>query len=376
MVYKVTFHGEICFRKFNLQPNRFPPVKTRLQNIPIMNKLILPVSLLLAGGGIGFGVVSSMSKADGDALASQISTLEKANQDALEDLRKANLDLTLAKENNIRLQSERDAARKKATDLEGKLATGGGSATQGGQVAGNTSEGFRGMAQDWAKRMDDPEVRGMMKQGQERMISRSYDRFFDNLKLSDDEQKLVGELLADRNMAALDKGRKLLDGSTTDEAAIAAVKKEVEATKAEYDSKLKAVLGEDKFKQLSSYEQTVGDQRMLEFAERNFSRKSAALQPQQKDALLNLMQQERQQTPGDVIPDLGGGPGMSMLLSDTELKAQQASEAAYQQRVIAKAHTVLNPDQISILQDSFKQRNDRRQFGARMGRNFLGGGGR
>lgn len=340
-----------------------------------MNKLILPVSILLAAGGIGFGVMGNMSKQDDNALASKISTLEKANQEAIENLRKANLDLALIKENNARLQSERDAAKKKAADLESKLAAGGGSGAEGGQVAGGNSEqGIRGMAQDWAKRMDDPEVRGMMKQGQERMISRSYDRLFSNLKLSEEDSKLVADLLADRNLAALDAGRKLLDGSTTDEAAIAAVKKEIEATKADYDSKIKAAIGEEKFKQLSSYEQTIGDQRMLDFAERNFSRKNVGLQPQQKDALLNLMQEERQGSPTSFIPDLGGGPGMSMLLSDTELKAQQANEAAYQQRVLAKAHTVLNPDQITVLQESFNQRNQRRQFGARMGRNFISGG--
>ena len=37
----------------------------------------------------------------------------------------------------------------------------------------------------WAQQMDDPQMRGMIKQGQERMISRAYERLFSKLKLSE-----------------------------------------------------------------------------------------------------------------------------------------------------------------------------------------------
>jgi len=230
----------------------------------------------------------------------------------------------------------------------------------------------RGMFQVFAKQMDNPEMRKMMKQGQERMVTAAYEALFKKLGLSDEETKLVAELIADRNFAALDKGRKILTGSSTDEAAAAAVRKDIDATKTEYDSKLKSVLGEQKFTELAAYEQTIGDQRALDFFDRNFRSKSQPLAPEEKNALMDIMREERLKSPTNEIPDLGGGPGVAVLMSDAELKAREQRENDYQQRVIARASAAgLSPDQVNVLQDSFKQRSEQRAYSARMGRAFI-----
>jgi hypothetical protein len=156
---------------------------------------------------------------------------------------------------------------------------------------------------------------------------------------------------------------------------MAAVRSEVQATKAEYDAKLKGVLGEQNFNELTAYEQTVGDRHALDFFDRNFQQKDQPLQPQQRDSLLNVMSEERLKNPSSEIPDLGGGPGMAMLMSDAEATAQQQKEEAYQARVLSRAPQAgLTPDQVNILQDSFKQRNEMRNMGRVMSRAFIGGG--
>jgi hypothetical protein len=135
------------------------------------------------------------------------------------------------------------------------------------------------------------------------------------------------------------------------------------------------MLGEDKFKELTAFEKTLGDQRSLDRIARNFESKSMPLQAEQKDALSNIMREERLKLPGDEIPDLAGGPGMSVLLSDAELKAQREQEEKYETNVLNRATQAgLSPDQINGLRDSFKERNERRTMGRFMGRAFLGGG--
>jgi hypothetical protein len=281
----------------------------------------------------------------------------------------ANDTLALLKEDNERLKKERDEALARSR----QVAADRGASDKGGPQGDRSRQpDLRGLFQGFAKQMDDPETRKMMKQGQERMVAAAYESLFKKLGLDEQQSKLVAELLNDRNFAALDKGRSILDAGKGDDASAAALRKEIEGIKADYDSKLKGVLGEEKFSELTAYEQTLGDLRALDSFDRNFKSKDQPLAPEQKTALAEIMRQERLKAPVDEIPDLGGGPGMAILMNDAELKARSQQEDAYQQRVLTRASEAgLSPDQMLILQDSFKQRSERREFGARMGRAFL-----
>jgi hypothetical protein len=316
---------------------------------------------------------SSALKMDFDKIAAELAS----QRDALESFKAAS-DQTIAllKEDNERLKKERDQAKEKAKQLLADAETRG-SKVAGSEAGGNAGANpkqldLRGMMQGFAKQMDDPDTRKMMRQSQERMITTAYDALFKKLGLTGEETKLVAELLAARNFAAIDQSRKILTGAGADDAALASARQDIAATKSEYDSKLKAVLGEEKFTDLSSYEKTVGDQRTLESFDRTFRSRSQPLEGQQKAALTDIMREERMKSPTDEIPDLGGGPGMAVLMTETELKAREQQEQAYQDRVIARAtEAKLNPDQVTILQDSFKQRAEWRSFGTRMGRAFI-----
>ena len=340
-----------------------------------MKRLVLP---LMIAAVIGTGVLAvtqfranSHLKAQLDRVSAELA----AQQDALTRLsaEKQASDVALAssKEDNQRLKKERDEA--KSRQLRPDLNSGGKDAVGATQQGGKQKPlDLRGMFQGFAKRLDDPETRRTMKQGQQRMVAAAYEPLFKQLGLSEQESNLAAELIAERNFAVLDKGRKILDGGAADDAAVSAVRKEIDAAEAESDAKLKTVLGAQKFEELTAYEQTLGDQRALDFFTRNFNAKSQPLAPEQKGALAEIMRQERLKSPTNEIPDLGGGPGISVLMTDAELEARNQREQAYQQRVISRGTEAgLSPDQIAILQDSFKQRSEWRDFGARMGRAFI-----
>jgi hypothetical protein len=339
-----------------------------------MNKL-LPAAVIVALGSIVFAITqfraSSALRAELAGIRLELDAERAQVKKLLAAVQGANDALALLKEDNDRLKKERDDAKEKSRSLlAGRGPEDKGAPGDGGPK--DKQPDLRGLFQGFAKQLDDPDTRKLMKQGQERMVAAAYESLFKKLGLSEQDSKLVAELLGDRNFAALDKGRKILEAGRNDDASVAEVRKDIDATKAEYDAKLKSVLGDEKFAELTAFEQTVGDQRALDSFERAFKSKDQPLAPAQKTALADIMREERMRSPVNEIPDLGGGPGMAVLMSDAELKARGQQEADYQQRVLSRASEAgLNPDQTLILQDSFKQRNERRDFGARMGRAFI-----
>ena len=336
-----------------------------------MTKALIPILTVAAVAG---GVFAFIEKSRADELDAQLAGLrEEVARQKLDAgaLAKLQAELDDFKANNARLTRERDDAQARNKEL---AANGNGSKPAATPAAGGQQPDFRNMIQGFARQMDDPDVRKTMKAQQQQQISNMYESLFKKLNLSEEESKLVAELLADRNFTAMDKGRKLLGGKM-DDASLKEMRKEIEGVKLESDSKLKGMLGEEKFAEMTTFEQTVGDRRSLDGVARSFSRKNLALEDTQKEALGNIMREERLKSPSNEIPDMGGGPGMAMLMTDEEAKARQAQEEAYQTGVLNRAGQAgLSPDQVSGLKDSFAEQNQRRAMSRIMGRAFLGGG--
>jgi hypothetical protein len=334
-----------------------------------MSKALPSIIAIVAAGAATFAVIqfNARSAAEAAALERQrsLAAAEQSLREALDTAARAKDELAAEKDNVARLKKERDDALAKA-----KLA-GTPGAPGAPSADGKPQMDIRGMMSGFAKAFDDPEQRKAMKGMQEQMVSGAYAKLFKELGLSDADAKLITELLGERNFLAMDKGRKLLTGKA-DDAAIADMRKDLAATKADYDSKVKAVLGDEKAQKLTEYEQTVGDRRSLDGLARDFDRKGYAFDDAQKDRLTKIMTEERLKNPSNDIPDMGGGPGMQLLMSDTEAKAQQQQEEEYQQRVLTRATEAgLSPDQVNALQESQKRQNERRTFSRTMGRAFL-----
>ena len=333
-----------------------------------MNKVLASILAVAALGGAALSYVQWNARSAAEFTAAErdrrIAALEQSLREALDAAKKSADELGVERDNVARLKKERDAALEKSKQIA--------AGTPGAPAAeAKPQVDLRGMLGGFAKAFDDPEQRKAMKGMQEQMVSGAYAKLFKDLGLSEADSKLVSELLGERNFLAMDKGRKLLGGKTDDDS-VAALRKDIETTKTDYDAKVKAVLGEEKSAKLSAYEQTVGDRRSLDFMARDFERKGYALDEPQKDRLTKIMTEERLKNPSNEIPDLGGGPGMAMLISDAEAKARQQQEEAYQQRVNARATEAgLTPDQVNALAESQKRQNERRTFSRTMGRAFL-----
>lgn len=338
-----------------------------------MNKVLTPILAIAAVGGALFSVSLWNARAASEAAAMEnsrrISALEKSLREALDAANAAKDDLSVQKLNAERLTKERDSALKNATvSSETKPA---------GEVApaGDAKPQFdmRNMIGNLAKTMDDPEQRKAMKSMNERMVSGAYEKLFKQIGLNEDDTKLVSELIGERNFTAMDRGRKLLTGQT-DEAAIAEVRKDIASTKTDYDTKLRAVLGDEKFRELNDYERTVADRRSIEAFVRDFERKGHPLDASQKEKLTAIVVEERLKisSTANQIPDLAGGPGMDVLLSETEAKAKREDDEALQKRIASRSTEAgLSPDQVVTLQAAQKRQQEMKVLQTVMTRAFL-----
>ena len=180
-------------------------------------------------------------------------------------------------------------------------------------------------------------------------------------------------LLGDRQNALSDSQFKFMGEGKFDEASAKAMAAESEAVKKEYDEKLKGILGEEKFQQFGEYEKTLGDRMMMMQYEQQFSAAGVPLQGGQKDALLQIMADERKKSPPSEFDNSGQnwGKGMNMLQDDAAIDRYFQKEGEYQQRVLNAATKTLSPDQVNALQNAFKQMQDMQRLGMKMGREMF-----
>lgn len=291
---------------------------------------------------------------------------------AMADAEKARKELAEANDNLARLKRERDAALARA-----KSGAGAGEAPASAETAGVKPEPQKaGGGNPWAKMFETEEGRKMMKTQMSMMTKMQYGDLARLLKLSPQDADQVMALLADRQAAMAEHQFKLMSGGQIDEAAMREVSAKTKAVKDEYDEKLKAVLGEQKFGEMQDYDRTLGERMMLAQYEQQFNASGAPLQQGQRDELLKIMGDERKKSPPPIFDPSGQNPGrgLDQLQDDAALDRFLQQEADYQRRVLASATRALSPDQVNALQKAFEQMAEMQKFGIKMGREMMKGG--
>ncbi len=280
---------------------------------------------------------------------------EKLAQQAAADAKTAGAS---AKENIARLTAERDRAKGEA-----KTATAA-PAVAGAQAA--PAEGEKGEKKDFmqglSKMFEGEEGKKMLRMQSDMAVKMMYGDLAKELKLSAKDADIVLAMLSERQGMLTTAGMAAMNGGEADGKKIGEMKKE-------QDAKLKAVLGEDGFKQLESYEGTVGDRMMLQQFDGQFNAAGSPLVGEQKQDLLAVMKAERAKTPPSPLrQNAGGDPSAAMAAMNDEgaVAAFQSGEAAYQDRVLQNAAGVLNPDQINALKSAFEQQEAMLKFARKM----------
>lgn len=222
-----------------------------------------------------------------------------------------------------------------------------------------------------AKMFNDPEMKKSMRAQQGFGIRMMYSDLAKELGLSSQDANLVFDLLADRQM---DMSTKAL-GSDGDESKLEANAAEAQKSKANYDAEIKNILGEERMKKFEDYERTAGERMMLQQYQQSLSVSGAPLDDGQRKALLGIMTEERLRQPATPLDsgskDVTGA--IKALRSGEGFDQAIASQRDTNQRVLARARTVLTADQIVSFETAQKQMLDMQEMGMKMGKAMMGG---
>jgi hypothetical protein len=179
------------------------------------------------------------------------------------------------------------------------------------------------------------------------------------------------ELLSDRQMDMTNKGMQAMgsrNGKGPDDAT-----QELKDSSANFNAKLKDMLGGDGFQQFESYEKTIGDRAMMQQYQQLFSGTAQPLEDSQRSALLQIMMDERAKMPPSPFDqsnkDVAGQ--MKALQSDQAMHDFLAQQGELNQRVYQRASEVLSPEQLSSFQKFQQQMTDMQQMGMKMGKAMM-----
>lgn len=325
--------------------------------------IILTVSTAVAGW-LAFDYHQRLSDRDAKIAALTI------ERDAARSAEKNAVDQTAPlKENIQRLTAERDRLKTVANASAEPEPTPAQPAP-GTEPGASGKEIFGGMA----KMLQSEEGKKMMRAQTTMVVKMQYTELAKRLKLSPQESDQLMGLLADRQNALTADAMGAFTGTQPDEASLKQLSEKAEASRKEYDEKLKTTLGDERFKQLQAYEKSVGERMMMTQFEPQLAAAGAPLEAAQKEQLIEIMSAERLKSPPSVFDantSQKDPAAFNALKDDAAVDRWMQQEQDFQRRVLQSATKALNPDQINALQQAFQQTSEMQKFGLKMSREMF-----
>jgi hypothetical protein len=217
-----------------------------------------------------------------------------------------------------------------------------------------------------AKMFTDPEMRKTMRSQQMIGIRMMYGDLAKELGLSPQESEQLLELLTDRQMEMAAAGMQAFDSNNPDQAKEKA--RLTENTK-RYEDQIKAIIGEEKYKSLQTYEGSMGDRFMLQ----QFEGAGAPLAGDQKQQLLALMREERAKAPSlNLANSTNPTQQMEALRNPDTMNQFVSNQEEFQKRVLERSRQFLSADQIGALEKVQQQQLEMIKMQMKMSRQMLG----
>ena len=326
-----------------------------------MNKPLLLAVLVC----VGAGAVIYQQQQTIVSLRSRLQDEQARSQMEAADFAQAKADADQLKSSNEVFKQESAELRKQIADQPTT------SLVQDPKVGGPKEPKGENFMKGLAKMFTDPAMKKSMRSQQLIGIRMLYSDLAKQLGLSPQENEQLLEILADRQTDMSAAGMAALQGGDKD----AETAKLTETTK-QYEEQLKAVLGEDRYKQMQTYEQSMGDRFMMQQWEGQFAASGSPLEPAQKDQLLGLMREERKKSPNTANFGAPQNSAQAMQAMQTDEGVNQiiASQQELNQRVLARSRDFLNADQVATLEKAQTQQTEMLGAQIKMSGALLGGG--
>jgi hypothetical protein len=257
-----------------------------------------------------------------------------------------------------KLQSQIATFRDESEALRKKLASGPGAAAGASGTnalpAAASGDSKGAWTKNFAKMFSDPEMKKSMKAQQSMGIRMMYGDLFKQLGLSAQDSEQLADILAERQ---LEFSAAAMSGMNGDNKPDPEQSKTIADAKQRYEEQLKATLGEDNYKKLQDYEKTIGDRFMMQQFEGQFASAGAPLEPRQREALLQIMQDERLKMPESPLTQNNPDPkaALEALKNPATIDQFFAQQEEMNRRVLERARQTLSADQIGALQKAQQQ---------------------
>ncbi len=221
-----------------------------------------------------------------------------------------------------------------------------------------------------AKIMKNPGMKEMIRAQQKGQMELMYGSLFKCLQLSDTELETLKGVLLDKQMALVDISMDLMNKSATPEERKAAETRMKELT-AEYDTQLKALLGDDNYTVYQSFEATQAERMQVSMFKGSLNA-GDQMTDEQEDNLVRAMHDARNNFQSSA-PGFGDKPNADPDQFTPEKIAKLLEDSAkLQEQYVARAAAILTPSQLELFKANQKQQLAMQEMGMKMAAKMFG----
>ena len=217
-----------------------------------------------------------------------------------------------------------------------------------------------------ASMMKDPAMKEMIRAQQKLSLDMMYGSLAKNLNLSTDQSEAFNKLLLDRQMASVDAGFAVMNGSASERKQAL---DETKAIKAEYDQKIQDLLGPADYQTFKQYEQSLGERMQVQMFKAALPGE-LALTDQQESELIAVMTEERTALPATALLNTKT-PDPAQLTEQNIAEALKQLEQL-QSRYADRAAGILTPAQLEQFTKWQQQWDAMQTMGLKMASQMFG----
>jgi hypothetical protein len=227
---------------------------------------------------------------------------------------------------------------------------------------GTASNMFSGLAD----MMKNPQMKEMVRAQQKMMVNQQYGSLSKYLNMSADQLDALKNLLAERQMAMVDSSLSMMSGSEANRKQAA---EDTKAIKADYDQKIKDLLGPQDYQTFQDYEKTVNERMQVQMFKGTLPA-DAALTDQQEYDLIIAMSEESNAMPKSSLMN-NQNPDPSQLTEDRIAELSKQMEQL-QQAYANRAAAILTPAQLEQFTKWQQQMSAMQAAGLKMAAQMFG----
>jgi len=223
----------------------------------------------------------------------------------------------------------------------------------------------------FAEMFKNPEMRDMIKKQQQTafatMIEKNYADFIKTQSLSPEQAGALKELITKKMAVGADLGMEMMSGELTAEKR-ADLTKRIKTDTDAITAEIKDFFGADNYSTFETYEKSLPDRMAVSGFKDQLAGGEKALNPDQEQQLIQAMAQERQGF--KFTTDFGNqkSPAADMFSQFTEdrLNVYFQEQEQLNQRYLARAQTILSPEQYAAYQKSLTAQQAMAKMGMKM----------